>query len=433
VPPNGAMRLRRPNTLASWNAAQGIDAVEPVPPTAAIPSADAPGLAAVATYALGEDRLRSGCVHLVRANRGPDWSLKSVATAGGLPGVLDLRCVVLGDDSAPSGEAVLIVAACADASIRAFAVGVADANRSVAGEGGEGGEGGDDARLTLSLQWAWTCAEPSRGASTIALAIDIAPAPDGQPPPCSAVAVATDSLGSLHVVEFTTSACACRRVFLDAHADSVWAGTLAAPVGADAAAAISGTLYSGGDDAALAAWDAREAGVNPIFRLRTPHAAVGVTSLHVLRGRGQGAGSGHGLLSGGYDDVMRLWDVRSMRRPVSKVACGGGVWRIKEDSDPSDCRRFLLGCMYDGFKVIELGAGDEFTITASYREHGSLAYGTAWMPLSARHGGDGGEAIGASCDGGGSWALGVEGGSALAGRVALTGSFCDRSLHLWAA
>ena len=35
------------------------------------------------------------------------------------------------------------------------------------------------------------------------------------------------------------------------------------------------------------------------------------------------------VASGSYDEMMRLWDVRTLREPLHELACGGGVWRLR--------------------------------------------------------------------------------------------------------
>lgn len=52
-----------------------------------------------------------------------------------------------------------------------------------------------------------------------------------------------------------------------------------------------------------------------------------------------------------YDEVLRVWDTRSLTRPVTEHATGGGVWRIKPH--PQDPTLLLLAAMYNGFHVVQ--------------------------------------------------------------------------------
>lgn len=86
---------------------------------------------------------------------------------------------------------------------------------------------------------------------------------------------------------------------------------------------------------------------------------------------------------GSYDERLRLFDDRNPRRPVSDTHVGGGIWRTKWH--PTRPATLLLGCMHDGFKVLEsneLGAGvdikDSMSIVTRFDAHDSIAYGCDW-------------------------------------------------------
>jgi hypothetical protein len=36
------------------------------------------------------------------------------------------------------------------------------------------------------------------------------------------------------------------------------------------------------------------------------------------------------LISGSYDQKLRLWDIRNMKDSVTELDCKGGIWRIRE-------------------------------------------------------------------------------------------------------
>jgi hypothetical protein len=123
---------------------------------------------------------------------------------------------------------------------------------------------------------------------------------------------------------------------------------------------------------------------NPVLRLWEAHGSIGVPNRYVLNcGGGRGDGSSN-LLTGGYDDLLQLWDTRSMKRWLSEVECGGDVWDIKEEdirglSCLPKSRAYLLGCMHRGFKMLSMGFDADFATVASYREHDSLACIASWL------------------------------------------------------
>ncbi|CAI9099216.1 OLC1v1036001C1 [Oldenlandia corymbosa var. corymbosa] len=78
-----------------------------------------------------------------------------------------------------------------------------------------------------------------------------------------------------------------------------------------------------------------------------------------------------------YDEQLRVWDLRSMLRPVNEtsIGLGGGVWRIKHH--PSIPGVVLTACMHNGFAVMKTKGGEPEVIER-YEKHGSLAYGADW-------------------------------------------------------
>ncbi|CAK9834201.1 Diphthine methyltransferase [Anthophora retusa] len=57
------------------------------------------------------------------------------------------------------------------------------------------------------------------------------------------------------------------------------------------------------------------------------------------------------LSSGSYDEMLRLWDTRNFKQPISEINLGGGIWRLKWD--PFLQRYLLAACMYGGFRIID--------------------------------------------------------------------------------
>lgn len=158
-------------------------------------------------------------------------------------------------------------------------------------------------------------------------------------------------------------------------------------------------LYSGGDDGAFCAWDTRV----PICiwkNSRSHGAGVCCISPNPVHS--------HIVCSGSYDDIVRMWDVRSAAKPVemAHVGTGGGVWRLKWHPNNPEC--LLAACMYAGFailnsgKLVESGDGG-LQLVERYPYQPGLAYGADWC----RQTGEDGTSVAATC------------------------SFYDRLLHLW--
>jgi diphthamide biosynthesis protein 7 len=83
------------------------------------------------------------------------------------------------------------------------------------------------------------------------------------------------------------------------------------------------------------------------------------------------------LATGSYDEKIRIWDKRSLIKPLSSHDTGGGVWRLKWH--PIDHSRLLAACMYNGFHIFNVNmANYEVTHEQSFMEHASIAYGADW-------------------------------------------------------
>ena len=95
------------------------------------------------------------------------------------------------------------------------------------------------------------------------------------------------------------------------------------------------------------------------------------------------------VATGSYDERVRLWDERTMRRPLVETNCGGGVWRLRWGPPGEDGRVSSLAaaCMHGGCRVLQLtepvsevaGAGYLLPVTHTFAEHKSLAYGIDWL------------------------------------------------------
>lgn len=167
-------------------------------------------------------------------------------------------------------------------------------------------------------------------------------------------------------------------------------------------------VWSGGDDAALKGWDLRVGTRTPVWVDRTTHTA-GVTCIARERGReGARVGGERKAVTGSYDGVLRLWDVRALGvRPICESECdeaGGGLWRIKWH--PGEGGIMAVAAMHGGACVLKYEEGRGWKKKAGYDGHASMVYGIDWW-----RGGRHMETAGTG--------------------VLISASFYDRALHLW--
>lgn len=130
-------------------------------------------------------------------------------------------------------------------------------------------------------------------------------------------------------------------------------------------------VYTGSDDCKFSCWDLRNGASNLVFQNKKAH-RMGVCCI------AKSPSDPNTLLTGSYDECLRIWDVRSTSLPVieSSIGLGGGVWRIKHH--PSIPGLVLTACMHNGFGIVKFG-GDQVRVVETYNKHGSLAYGADWQ------------------------------------------------------
>ena len=136
-------------------------------------------------------------------------------------------------------------------------------------------------------------------------------------------------------------------------------------------------IYSGGDDAVFQAWDIRAEDPSRVFMDRKTHQA-GVCCVT------ETPSDPNIVLTGSYDQNIRIWDWRNTNRPVCTTQCdtGGGVWRLK--SNPHNPRVLLAACMYNGFFIYKIMPGDgnnalKLVECEQYPHQQTLSYGAAWQ------------------------------------------------------
>lgn len=130
-------------------------------------------------------------------------------------------------------------------------------------------------------------------------------------------------------------------------------------------------LYTGSDDCRFSCWDLRESTPNPVFQNSKTH-KMGVCCIT------KSPTNSNMLLTGSYDEFLRVWDVRSALKPVNEnsICLGGGVWRIKHH--PGLSGLVLAACMHNGFAVARI-QGDSVEVVETYNKNESLAYGADWQ------------------------------------------------------
>ncbi|KMT10615.1 hypothetical protein BVRB_5g117350 [Beta vulgaris subsp. vulgaris] len=134
-------------------------------------------------------------------------------------------------------------------------------------------------------------------------------------------------------------------------------------------------LYTGSDDCKFLGWDLRDGSWMPAFKNSKSH-KMGICCIV------KNPNDPYTLLTGSYDEHLRVWDVRSISKPVNEtsIGLGGGVWRIKYH--PFISGLVLAACMHNGFAIVKT-TGESPEVIETYNKHGSLAYGADWRRHSS--------------------------------------------------
>ncbi len=149
-------------------------------------------------------------------------------------------------------------------------------------------------------------------------------------------------------------------------------------------------LYSGADDCKFKCWDVRAGGSSNNIRssvfVDETH-SMGVCSIasHPTRS--------HVLATGSYDESLRIWDTRSLRKPLlmQEHALGGGVWRVRwnpatgEDDGSTRADSILCAAMHNGFAVVDLNFEAAAAVAAVEEGKDSAAAGDAGIDSAGCH------------------------------------------------
>ncbi|XP_078445290.1 transducin/WD40 repeat-like superfamily protein isoform X2 [Wolffia australiana] len=138
-------------------------------------------------------------------------------------------------------------------------------------------------------------------------------------------------------------------------------------------------VLTGSDDCCFSCWDLRSGPLSPVFKDSTSH-KMGVCSISSSKF------DEHQLLTGSYDEFLRVWDLRALSRPVCRVSLGlgGGVWRVKPNKEVPGL--VLAACMHNGFAIVEVSEDKGAVVVETCAKHGSLAYGADWKRKGSNEG-----------------------------------------------
>lgn len=81
-----------------------------------------------------------------------------------------------------------------------------------------------------------------------------------------------------------------------------------------------------------------------------------------------------------YDEIVRLWDTRNMKRSYNNVNVNGGVWRLKWEPKNEDY--ILSASMFNAVHIIDASL-NEANICQSFGDKKTrLFYGADWCHLN---------------------------------------------------
>ncbi|KAJ6888752.1 WD-40 repeat family protein [Populus alba x Populus x berolinensis] len=107
-------------------------------------------------------------------------------------------------------------------------------------------------------------------------------------------------------------------------------------------------VYTGSDDCKFSCWDLRDDDPsNLVFQNYKIH-KMDICCI------AKNPSDPNILLTRSYDEYLRLWDVRSISKPVNEtlVCLGRGVWRVKHH--PYVPGVVLAACMHNGLAIVKI-------------------------------------------------------------------------------
>lgn len=263
----------------------------------------------------------------------------------------------------------------------------------------------------------------------------------------------TLSSGSIHLIQFPTQEFTTFKILEPENIHSLEAWCCAFSTSQDPIPGSAGrTLYSGGDDAKLRAMTLDLMPLGPdddsvleaplLSTVFSPHEA-GVTAILPLPlpiSTSSSLDLGDILLTGGYDDYVRVYSTYDTRpgaaktRPkvLAELYIGGGVWRLKFLDEPRCAEskgpwevatfRILASCMHAGARILQVsGARNRewsIEVLGEVTDHQSMCYACDVQPLEPPAGKWGEQADRAGWEG-------------ETKRLCVSTSFYDRLMCVW--
>ena len=75
------------------------------------------------------------------------------------------------------------------------------------------------------------------------------------------------------------------------------------------------------------------------------------------------------VLTGSYDEYLRLWDKRNMKLPLHAFKFEDGVWRLKWNPNQGYRDKILVATMRDHFNVIQFDKTHKLSKIHTYTQH----------------------------------------------------------------
>ncbi|XP_017850505.1 diphthine methyltransferase [Drosophila busckii] len=209
----------------------------------------------------------------------------------------------------------------------------------------------------------------------LALALDWRRCPDNEH---TLQLLVSDSLGQINLLEYTSQGDLSKLHTWQAHGFEAW--TCAFDRWSPS------RMYSGGDDGLLHAYDLRSEQEERVWTNRAHGAGVTCLLSHPQHE--------NQLLTGSYDEQLRLFDTRNMKRTLAELNLNGGIWRLKPHPQQKDL--ILAACMYTNFSVVGLESAESgcaLNLLGTYEEHSSICYGADWAPILNTRTDEGGQQL----------------------------------------
>uniref|UniRef100_A0A915DL83 methylated diphthine methylhydrolase n=1 Tax=Ditylenchus dipsaci TaxID=166011 RepID=A0A915DL83_9BILA len=128
---------------------------------------------------------------------------------------------------------------------------------------------------------------------------------------------------------------------------------------------------SGAEDCQLKVWDIRSDCSTPVQTNSKTHSS-GVTFVK------NSVCNSHHLITGSYDEYLRIFDTRNIKNPLKEIKLNGGVWHVEEMEESN----FLLAaCMYGGWNIINL---QDDTCYTNQDQGANLLYGATSGKAAAK-------------------------------------------------